>query len=401
MIGVSLRPCSSSAARSAPTRPSIMSLGASASAPAAACETAVRASSSSVASLSTTPSSRSTPQWPWLVYSQRQRSVITSRSGCAALIARVASWTTPSSSQAPEPSSSFAAGQPEEHHRGDAERRGLAGLVDGGRDREVVDARQARDRRAPLGPVADEHRVDEVRRGELRLAHHRPQQAGAAEAPHAGGGKHAGSLECRAMPTRIVFVGAESILVAEDARGRREGARGHLAELRRHRRAHAHGRSRRPGHGRGQAGLRPAVARPLRDAGLTIARAGAAPGSRAVRPRSARAHVRRAGAHRPAPRAPRPRRRPARPFHVKRVGAATVSRETPQRDPGERGEGERQAREVQQRDERARRRTARASSAESAGLNGKAPRRSGSRRRARRSPRPTGPARARPPAARA
>jgi hypothetical protein len=44
---------SSSAARIAATRPSIMSLGATASAPAAAWLTAVRASSSSVASLST------------------------------------------------------------------------------------------------------------------------------------------------------------------------------------------------------------------------------------------------------------------------------------------------------------------------------------------------------------
>ncbi len=112
MIGVSERSCSSSAVRSAPTRPSIMSLGATASAPAAAWETAVRASSSSVASLSTTPSARSTPQWPWLVYSHRQRSVMTSRSGCSALIARVASWMTPSSSHAPEPSSSLAAGSP-------------------------------------------------------------------------------------------------------------------------------------------------------------------------------------------------------------------------------------------------------------------------------------------------
>ena len=89
-----------------------MSLGATASAPASACETAVRASRSSVASLSTTPSARSTPQWPWLVYSHRHRSVITSRSGCAALIARVASWITPSSSHAPEPCSSLSAGRP-------------------------------------------------------------------------------------------------------------------------------------------------------------------------------------------------------------------------------------------------------------------------------------------------
>ena len=89
-----------------------MSLGATASAPASAWETAVRASSSSVWSLSTTPSGRSTPQWPWLVYSHRHRSAITSRSGCAALMARVASWMMPSSSHAPVPCSSLAAGRP-------------------------------------------------------------------------------------------------------------------------------------------------------------------------------------------------------------------------------------------------------------------------------------------------
>ena len=41
MIGRSLKPSASSCARSAPTRPSIMSLGATTSAPARACETAV------------------------------------------------------------------------------------------------------------------------------------------------------------------------------------------------------------------------------------------------------------------------------------------------------------------------------------------------------------------------
>ena len=62
-------------------RPSIMSLGATMSAPARACETAVRAMSSTLESLSTAPSARSSPQWPWSVYSQRQTSVMTSRSG--------------------------------------------------------------------------------------------------------------------------------------------------------------------------------------------------------------------------------------------------------------------------------------------------------------------------------
>ena len=66
MIVVSSWPSASSAARIAPTRPSIMSLGATMSAPASAWLTAVRASSSRLWSLSTAPST-STPQWPWSV----------------------------------------------------------------------------------------------------------------------------------------------------------------------------------------------------------------------------------------------------------------------------------------------------------------------------------------------
>ena len=150
---MSLRPSSSSAARMAPTRPSIMSLGAITSAPARACDSAVRASSSTLASLSTDPSARSRPQWPWLVYSHRHRSAITSTSGWASLIARVASWTAPSSSQAPEPSSSLCAGMPKSRTRGDAQRVGLARLGDGAGDREPVDAGHGADRqRARRGP---------------------------------------------------------------------------------------------------------------------------------------------------------------------------------------------------------------------------------------------------------
>ena len=55
-----------------------MSEGATMSAPARACESASSASSSSVGSLATSPFSI-TPQWPWLVYSHRQTSVITTR----------------------------------------------------------------------------------------------------------------------------------------------------------------------------------------------------------------------------------------------------------------------------------------------------------------------------------
>ena len=60
-------------------RPSIMSDGATMSAPALACDKASLDSSSSVASLRTSPLS-TTPQWPWSVYSHRQTSVITHRS---------------------------------------------------------------------------------------------------------------------------------------------------------------------------------------------------------------------------------------------------------------------------------------------------------------------------------
>ena len=62
-------------------------------------------------SLSISPS-RTNPQWPCDVYSQRQTSVTTVRSGCASFSARTASCTTPSSSYAPEPTSSLACGIP-------------------------------------------------------------------------------------------------------------------------------------------------------------------------------------------------------------------------------------------------------------------------------------------------
>src|SRR5438876_1016477 len=106
MIGVS-----GSASRIAPTRPSIMSLGATTSAPASTWLTAVRTSSSSDSSLSTSPS-RTTPQWPCDVYSHRQTSVRSTSSGKRGRRSRSARWTMPSSSQAPEASSSFDSGMP-------------------------------------------------------------------------------------------------------------------------------------------------------------------------------------------------------------------------------------------------------------------------------------------------
>ena len=97
MMMVSGRPSSSSALRMAATRPSIMSLGATMSAPLSACVTAILASSSRVTSLRISPSCI-TPQWPWSMYSQRHTSVMTTRSGNSSLMARTASWTMPSGS---------------------------------------------------------------------------------------------------------------------------------------------------------------------------------------------------------------------------------------------------------------------------------------------------------------
>jgi hypothetical protein len=111
-----------------------MSLGATTSAPALAWLTAVRASNSSVGSLSTSkpsPDLTTTPQWPWLVYSHRQTSAIRTSFFAASdcLSARSACCTMPFSSHAPVPCSSFAAGKAEEQQSADAQLRGFFGLA--------------------------------------------------------------------------------------------------------------------------------------------------------------------------------------------------------------------------------------------------------------------------------
>src|SRR6266540_2957405 len=108
---VSENPSRSRAVRIARTCPSIIALGATTSAPARARLTAVRASSSTDASLSMRPST-TTPQCPWSAYSHRQTSAIATMSGASALIARRAFWTTPVSEYAPRARSSLDAGTP-------------------------------------------------------------------------------------------------------------------------------------------------------------------------------------------------------------------------------------------------------------------------------------------------
>ena len=112
MIGVCAKPEPSSASRIAPTRPSIMSEGATMSTPASASETEVRASSSIAPSLSTSPRALSGPQCPCSVYSQRQTSAITASAGSASLSALTAACVIPSCAQAPLPSASFCEGTP-------------------------------------------------------------------------------------------------------------------------------------------------------------------------------------------------------------------------------------------------------------------------------------------------
>src|SRR2546425_3680634 len=168
MIGVSAKLASSSASRMTPTRPSIMSEGATMSAPASACETATRASSSSVGSLRTVPPS-TMPQCPWLVYWHRHTSVRTSRSGTTSFTARTACCTMPSSAYASEPRGSFSAGKPNNSTPGIPARdvlHVLHQLVDG----ETELAGHRPDRLAHAPTVDDEQRIDKIVDGQRRLA---------------------------------------------------------------------------------------------------------------------------------------------------------------------------------------------------------------------------------------
>ncbi|MNJ57039.1 hypothetical protein D3C77_526140 [compost metagenome] len=105
MIAVSWKPAASSAPRIAWTWPSIAADGAMKSAPAAAAITACLPRLTRVASLST-PWSCTTPQWPWLVYSQKQVSDITTISGTVSLQIRAMRATRPFSFQVSLPTSS-------------------------------------------------------------------------------------------------------------------------------------------------------------------------------------------------------------------------------------------------------------------------------------------------------
>ena len=111
MIPTPSKPCASSDCRMAPTRPSIMSDGATKSVPATACDSATCTRCDTVTSLTISSPSRM-PQWPCDVYSHRQTSVITTRSGTCRFISRTADCTGASGSAASEPTASLRSGRP-------------------------------------------------------------------------------------------------------------------------------------------------------------------------------------------------------------------------------------------------------------------------------------------------
>src|SRR5258708_4390811 len=158
-MAVCSNPFVSSAVRIARTRPSIMSLGATMSAPARACDNAAFCNSASVASLSTPPSRRM-PQCPCDVYSHMQTSVITTNGllHWALLVPRAAALFV------------LAIRNAEEQNATDAERGGCMRVAEHFVDGQLVHTRHRGHRGAHCVARAHEHRQDEFGRRENRFA---------------------------------------------------------------------------------------------------------------------------------------------------------------------------------------------------------------------------------------
>ena len=105
-------------------------------------------------------------------------------------------------------------GDAEEQHGGDAQRGGLARLVDGGGDREPVDARHGLDRRATVEPLLDEERQHEVAGVQPRLAHEVAQHRRAAQAAQARlreGHAYIVGTPALSLPHRLPVLGRERV----------------------------------------------------------------------------------------------------------------------------------------------------------------------------------------------
>ena len=140
-----------------------MPLGATMCAPAAACASAIRAYSGSVASLSTSPRSFSTPQCPWSVYSSRQRSVIiTASSPKSSRSARIACCVIPSGFHASDALGVLVLGHPEQHEREHAARPDVGRLFAQRLDRVLGLAGHRRDRHRLGDALLHEQRRDQV-----------------------------------------------------------------------------------------------------------------------------------------------------------------------------------------------------------------------------------------------
>ena len=156
------------------------------SAPARACETAVRASSSSVASLSTVPSvSDHAAVAVARVLAQAQVGDH-EQLGMGLLDRARGELDDPLVVPGARALLVLGGREPEQQHGGDPELRRLAGLGDRVGDRQAVDARHRLDRLAPVDAVRDEHRVDEVARLESRLADQAAERAGGAQPAQTG-----------------------------------------------------------------------------------------------------------------------------------------------------------------------------------------------------------------------
>ena len=178
-----------------------MSDGATKSAPAPACDSAACARSSTVASLSTSSPS-TTPQCPWSVYSHRQTSVITTRSGSACLSARTVACTGRFGVSGERTECVLARRQAEQNHPGNAVGPRRLRFLDRLVHRELIHARHRADFTPHPFAVADEQRIDEAVGCQPRLPNEAADRLRPSEPPRpmrqgqlvSGSGRHCPDL---------------------------------------------------------------------------------------------------------------------------------------------------------------------------------------------------------------